>query len=239
MNETAKKAISVAVAGTIAAGVPVTASAAEMVNNEPPAIYSEASNRNVYVVKEGDTLRDISRRYFGIEDYADALAAFNNIENPDHIDVGQELNMPRDILELLGATYSSDEPIIHMVYEDDKTYTVKEGDNLYKIIKELYYRDDVGIVNKFATYNNLTDPNHIEVGQELKVPCEEKLSQVISRDYTEAYENYHNRENEQTQKTPRPLPNDVPLNGFESDDEPPRIEGPIFELEESEPVLRR
>ena len=80
----------------------------------------------------------------------------------------------------------------------------------------------ISIVNKFATYNNLTDPNHIEVGQELKVPCEEKLSQVVSRDYTEAYENYHNRENEQTQKTPRPLPNDVPLNGFESDDEPPR-----------------
>lgn len=50
-----------------------------------------ALNENEYVVKQGDTLSQISQDLFGSQDYVEALAQLNNIQNPHLIHVGQRL----------------------------------------------------------------------------------------------------------------------------------------------------
>lgn len=50
-----------------------------------------ALNENEYVVKQGDTLSQISQDLFGSQDYVEALAQLNNIKNPHLIHVGQRL----------------------------------------------------------------------------------------------------------------------------------------------------
>ena len=50
-----------------------------------------ALNENEYVVKQGDTLSQISQDLFGSQDYVEALAQLNNIKNPHLIHVGQKL----------------------------------------------------------------------------------------------------------------------------------------------------
>ena len=42
-------------------------------------------------------------------------------------------------------------------------------------------------VDKLATYNNLSDPNRLSVGQVLFIPTVEKLLAVQQRDYSEQY----------------------------------------------------
>ena len=42
-------------------------------------------------------------------------------------------------------------------------------------------------VDKLATYNNLSDPNRLSVGQVLLIPSIDKLLSVQQRDYSEQY----------------------------------------------------
>ena len=42
-------------------------------------------------------------------------------------------------------------------------------------------------VDKLATYNNLSDPNRLSVGQVLLIPSIDKLLNVQQRDYSEQY----------------------------------------------------
>lgn len=53
----------------------------------------------VYVVQPGDTLFKIARRYGTT---VDAIVAANDIENPDRIDVGQKLCIPKEIIDPKG-----------------------------------------------------------------------------------------------------------------------------------------
>jgi nucleoid-associated protein YgaU len=49
-----------------------------------------------------------------------------------------------------------------------RTYTVKSGDTLSAISKEFY--GDAGKYMDIAKANNISDPNKINVGQELNIP---------------------------------------------------------------------
>ena len=53
----------------------------------------------------------------------------------------------------------------------DRTYTVKQGDTLSKISKQFYgnANDYMRIFN--ANKDKLKDPDHVNVGQELKIPA--------------------------------------------------------------------
>jgi 5'-nucleotidase/UDP-sugar diphosphatase len=48
-----------------------------------------------HTVAAGDTLYDISRRYYNTHIYAGDIEALNHLENPDHLPVGQQLKLPR------------------------------------------------------------------------------------------------------------------------------------------------
>ncbi len=56
------------------------------------------------------------------------------------------------------------------VIGDNTTYTVKSGDSLMKISKQFY--GDEGKYKLIMDANGMTDPNKIQVGQEIKIPPE-------------------------------------------------------------------
>lgn len=56
----------------------------------PPAAAAERT----YTVVAGDTLWDIAVKYYGDGQKYRKIAAANNIENPDQIDIGLELKIP-------------------------------------------------------------------------------------------------------------------------------------------------
>ncbi len=47
-----------------------------------------------YTVKSGDTLSKIAKRFYGEANHYHQIAAANGIDNPDKIEVGQELKLP-------------------------------------------------------------------------------------------------------------------------------------------------
>ena len=109
------------------------------------------SNDTIYVVKAGDTLSGIASKYGTTYQ---TLAAYNNISNPNLIYVGQQIKIPGN-----GTTTTN------TTTNNSKTYTVKSGDTLS------------GIASKYGTtyqtlaaYNNISNPNLIYVGQQIKIP---------------------------------------------------------------------
>ena len=48
-----------------------------------------------HIVKPGDTLSEISQKYFGDTDHIDDIAKASGVSNPDLIKVGQKLQIPR------------------------------------------------------------------------------------------------------------------------------------------------
>ena len=103
-------------------------------------VSNESKNDNVYVVKVGDTLYSIAKRYnIPVIDLINA----NNI-NDNIIVVGQELIIPNNI-------------------DNNEIYIVEAGDTLYSIARR-YNTTIKDIMDK----NNLTS-NILSIGQELKI----------------------------------------------------------------------
>lgn len=101
---------------------------------------------NVYVVKQGDTLRKIADRY-GVS-YREIIKA-NGIKNPNMIFPGQKFKIPGKI-----------------VINNDTVYVVVKGDTM-KSIGNKFGLDYSKIVKK----NNIKNPNMIYVGEELIIPA--------------------------------------------------------------------
>lgn len=47
-----------------------------------------------YTVVSGDTLSKIAKRFYGDANHYHAIAQASGIDNPDHIEVGQEITLP-------------------------------------------------------------------------------------------------------------------------------------------------
>ena len=179
MKERNRRLASLALAGTITVGVSGVAYAE---NSEPTVIEeTQEQTEKEYIVKEKDTLGKIAQKYFGNSGYWELLAKYNHLTDPNTIYVGQKIKIPTDILTLLEFDENYTE------YEDDKTYTVKKGDTLYCIVRAQYGLKNQEAVDKLATYNNMSDPNRIYVGQVLLIPTIEKLENIVAYDYTDEY----------------------------------------------------
>lgn len=178
MKKNTKRLLSFAMAGTIMASVP-TVARAEAPVTEPTNIEETHERVNTYTIKEGDTLGSIAKRFFGSEIYYLELAEYNHIPDPAKIWAGEVLEIPEDLMELLTVDLYD--------YEHDKSYTVKEGDTLFRIARVQYETHNRDVVDKLATYNGLCDPNLLRVGQVLSIPVIEKLMEVDQYDYTEEY----------------------------------------------------
>ena len=98
----------------------------------------------IHTVQRGETLQTIARLYGTTWQ---AIATRNNLANPNLIYVGQQLVIPRSTIT----------PIPH-------TYVVQRGDTLRNIAT----RHGTTWQN-LAAINNLANPNHIYVGQVLRL----------------------------------------------------------------------
>ncbi len=97
----------------------------------------------IYIVRDGDTLYDIGKKYgYSIEE----LAAFNDIIDPDKISIGQVIRFPTAVGGEL----------------NNGIYTVRSGDSLWKIAQ----RFNVTVAD-LINDNKLSDPDNIFPGQKL------------------------------------------------------------------------
>jgi len=114
---------------------------------------------NTYVVKTGDTLYSIAKKYgLTLAELKEANNLSTNVLN-----IGQKLIIP------------TSEPIEEI--EGYETYTVKSGDNLYSIAKK--YNTTV---NELTTVNNLLN-NNLSIGQKILVPTGKENVEEIYTTY--------------------------------------------------------
>ncbi len=141
-------------------------SGASKAKNTPRTITS-VSKSVTYVVKPGDTLYSIARRY-GID--VKKLTSTNGLSDPDALKVGAELKVPvtpvptpRPVTPPAGAT----------------TYIVKPGDTLSSIARQ--HGTSPGELQKL---NRLPNPNRIKVGMTLVVPGRSTSTGAVARTAT-------------------------------------------------------
>lgn len=111
-------------------------------------VNSMLGNNNsgiTYTVKAGDTLSSIASKYGTTYQ---KLAQYNNISNPNFIQIGQVIKIPNESTSIIEKEY----------------YIVKNGDTLSSIAKKYGTT-----VNKLVALNNIKNANLIYVGQKLRM----------------------------------------------------------------------
>lgn len=110
----------------------------------PSSSKEESTTVTNYIVKSGDSLYSIAKKY---NTSVDKIKQLNNL-NSNLLSIGQTLKIPNSN------------------NTTDLTYKVVSGDSLYSIAKK--YNTTV---NKIKTNNNLNS-NLLSIGQILKIPKE-------------------------------------------------------------------
>lgn len=113
---------------------------------------TKAGCASYYMVRRGDTLSEIAKMY---KMNTEALARANGIANSSHIYAGQRLCIPA----IWGDVSSGSSGGMHGDY-----YVVKAGDTLSEIAQR--HRTSV---YKLMELNHIKNPNHIYVGQRLRL----------------------------------------------------------------------
>jgi LysM repeat protein len=118
---------------------------------------SVARAETVHVIRAGESLAGIARQY---EVAPAVLAAYNNIDDPNLIVIGQQLTIPPQSASPANAISTIDQPLPG----NDGYHTVVAGDSLNKIA--VRYAIDLGDLLRL---NGLADANTIWIGQELRL----------------------------------------------------------------------
>ncbi|MBI4038630.1 LysM peptidoglycan-binding domain-containing protein [Candidatus Daviesbacteria bacterium] len=124
-----------------------------------------------YTVAENDTLFEIAQKYYNDGYKYPEIAKANNLSDPDSLEKGQVLEIPK----LEGTTLSSPSPKTEISETTEwgpkittNTYTVTEDDWLSKIAGRAY--GDVYAFERIAKANNISNPDLIEAGMTLTIP---------------------------------------------------------------------
>ncbi|MCY3862894.1 MAG: LysM domain-containing protein [bacterium] len=112
----------------------------------------------IYVVREGDTLGSIADE-FGIT--WQEIDAVNQLENPNVLSIGQEIEIPQDAPVVLNSDGT--------VRPGERTHIVVAGDTLLDIA--LQYGKTL---DEITAANNIVAAELIQVGQELIIPPDEE-----------------------------------------------------------------
>ncbi|MFZ5817748.1 MAG: LysM peptidoglycan-binding domain-containing protein [Bacillota bacterium] len=86
---------SVAEAAPTAEIIPEAGSEVEASSTASPSLTTLGSVPATHLVQPGDTLYTISRTYYSTDIYAGDIEALNNLTDPNQIQVGMELMLPR------------------------------------------------------------------------------------------------------------------------------------------------
>lgn len=116
--------------------------------------YMPPSGSNIYIVKSGDSLWSIAKKYnISVEE----LKAANNLSS-NLLSIGQSLKIPtKEAVPTPG---------------DYVVYTVVPGDSLYSIARK--YNTTV---NELVSYNNLSNTN-LKIGDQILIPSEKVVPPV-------------------------------------------------------------
>lgn len=112
-----------------------------------------------YKVVAGDDLCKLGQRFLGSCERGYEIATANKLENPNLLEVNQEITIPSG--EITTAQ-------TQQVTNTDSSYSVKAGDNLWKIALGAY--GDGMMWPKIAAANKITNPDIIYVGIKLNLP---------------------------------------------------------------------
>ncbi|MFH0943497.1 MAG: LysM peptidoglycan-binding domain-containing protein [Candidatus Beckwithbacteria bacterium] len=128
------------------------------INRQPEVAQSteEQPLVKIHKVAKGESLWQISLKYYNNGYKWAEIAKDNNLVNPDLIEVGQELIVPE--LEETPMTISTSE------------YLVVKGDNLWKIAVRAYADGYQWVKIWEANKANIPNPDLIEVGTKLVLP---------------------------------------------------------------------
>lgn len=134
-----------------------------------------------YTVKAGDTLRTISMKFFGTTTHAGAIARSNPLMDPERLRAGRVIRVPRDPSNIQGKP--APQPVVADGGKDKpgrasaagkppKTYTVRSGDSLSEIAKDLLGSSGKADAIFRANRDKLKDPDDLRVGLVLMIPDE-------------------------------------------------------------------
>ncbi len=125
--------------------------------------YSFADNNVEFIthkVIKGDTLWSISKQYnISLE----LILAFNNIKNKDSLSIGQIIKIPQDNLSAANHT----------------SHIVKKGETLWTIARQYNLTMD-----SILTTNNITNPELISIGQQIKIPSYKDVTATPEKNVT-------------------------------------------------------
>jgi len=123
-------------------------------NKNKGSNQNENLNSLIHIVKAGDSLWSISRKY-GVS--SEVIAEVNNLKDKDLLSIGQRLEIPA-IGGGISGKEKEQQPIII-------TYTVVKGDTLWSISKKFDVK-----MNSIISTNNLKEISRLSIGQKLKIP---------------------------------------------------------------------
>ena len=127
--------------------------AAQLPERQPPAAQAK-SKSSVHVVKRGDTLYGVARRY-GVT--IPALAEANGMSSKSHLTAGERLEIPGR-----GASGSSDSA--SAAESTRMTYKVRSGDTLSEIADKFNVS-----VSQLMSWNRMRQSSSLRAGQKLVV----------------------------------------------------------------------
>lgn len=114
-----------------------------------------------YTVAQGDSLWSIAEKHYTSGYNWVTLVTANNLSNPDEIEVGQKLAVPKaEVINPAGNILATTAP--------PKEYTVAKDDNLWKIAEREYGTGYDWV--RIAEFNSLANPDFIMPGVVLKLP---------------------------------------------------------------------
>jgi nucleoid-associated protein YgaU len=131
----------------------------------------------VHVVEPGDTLSELSTKYYGTVKKVKVITDANPGLDPRRMPVGTRLKIPRieGLREAVVVASSGPPPALsavsgHRPEAPARKYTVQKGDSLYRIALK-FYNDGAKLEDiRLANRDVLPDPNHLRVGMELVIP---------------------------------------------------------------------
>ena len=116
----------------------------------------------VHTIRPGDTLSALARKY---NTSVDALAKANNLRDPNRIFAGQTLVVPDGFDGPRRPAAGNPSTSSDSFNGNGGRYTVRPGDTLSGIASR--YGTSVGAI---AQANGISNPNFIQVGQQLTIP---------------------------------------------------------------------
>ena len=123
----------------------------------PRALVYAANQTQSYVVRPGDTLLAIAVRF---DVSVTILQTVNNLGDPDQLQIGQILVIPATVISATGSVTAKRAAATSI------SHSVQAGDTLSGIALK-YDVDTAELIHA----NTLSDPDHLTIGQIVKVPA--------------------------------------------------------------------